>query len=653
MGGAREASRAIERSTTTPPPPTGTRVLPITIDRALEDYFPRRSFIQVYFEAVHNAVDAGATEITITIESNGKVQEPKFTLTIEDNGQGFTAPDFEQFKVLQTAKDRDHKGLGRLIYLAYFKEVEVQSIFDDGTRRRRTFTFSKEWGGGSELSVDTGSTPCGSKLTFREFTQKQLKTYDDLRPSKIKEKLRDHFYPLLHSRKHTKRPLRIQIDLLVNGAETPSLFPEQVVLEPDELPVLERRVIKDAPLDLYADIIVWYRVEPQSKAGGLNMIASVDDRTVPLNGISSATIPVGTSAFFLLESKLFTGMTDNARERLVLSGKLTLDDLMRVLKPAISKILHENLPEIGQRNQRTRGDFQQRYPHLLGLFDNDSVGLIDRDEAVKAAQLKFFAKQRDVLGSDPNDDVMFEQALEISSRALTEYVLYREHIIKRLDGTNSADLESALHDIIVPQRTRFEDAALVQDIYRNNVWLLDDKFMSFRTVLSEKEMGEVIAAITNNEEREEKTRPDITMVFSADPSSAEKVDVVVVEVKRRGVNLKESTYAAAQLQQRARLLVDHCPNIQRMWYYAVVDIDDELNQFLRDDSWISLYSKDRVYCKTRVLDRTGQNEKVEVPTFFVSFDAIVKDSKARNHAFLEILRSGFQALEKQADEPGS
>jgi antirestriction protein len=111
---------------------------------------------------------------------------------------------------------------------------------------------------------------------------------------------------------------------------------------------------------------------------------------------------------------------------------------------------------------------------------------------------------------------------------------------------------------------------MVRDIYRNNVWLLDDKFMTFRSVLSEKEMVEVIAAISHVEEQGDRTRPDIAMVFSADPSSVEKVDVVVVEVKRRAVSDKDTTYAAVQLLKRARMLIDHCPNIQRMWYYALV-----------------------------------------------------------------------------------
>jgi hypothetical protein len=58
-----------------------------------------------------------------------------------------------------------------------------------------------------------------------------------------------------------------------------------------------------------------------------------------------------------------------------------------------------------------------------------------------------------------------------------------------------------------------------------------------------------------------------------------------------------------------------------------------------------------VYHKTRSLTRKSDGVEVEAPTFFVSFDAVVKDAKSRNLAFLELLRSGFRALENRGNEP--
>lgn len=37
------------------------------------------------------------------------------------------------------------------------------------------------------------------------------------------------------------------------------------------------------------------------------------------------------------------------------------------------------------------------------------------------------------------------------------------------------------------------------DLYRNNAWILDDKFMTYQTILSDKEMSDVIQCITKGE----------------------------------------------------------------------------------------------------------------------------------------------------------
>ena len=94
-------------------------------------------------------------------------------------------------------------------------------------------------------------------------------------------------------------------------------------------------------------------------------------------------------------------------------------------------------------------------------------------------------------------------------------------------------------------------------IYRNNAWLLDDKFMSFHTILSEARMDKVIEAITlKDDAAADDGRPDISMIFSADPEAATAVDVVVVEIKKKTDDEKENQYAINQLLDRAVKLAE-------------------------------------------------------------------------------------------------
>jgi hypothetical protein len=339
--------------------------------------------------------------------------------------------------------------------------------------------------------------------------------------------------------------------------------------------------------------------------------------------------------------------SDLARQKLILPEGVREIDLFRFLKIEVSRILGDELPEIRTRNEQVKASFEDDFPHLIGLFDETTVGLVARDEVLETAQRKFFQQQKEILDSDPADEGAFQKSLEMSARSLTEYILYRDWVIKRLINSTSDDVETTLHNLIVPRYKTFDQEDLVQSIYKNNAWILDDKFMTYRTILSEASMKAVIAAITLEDELvEDDGRPDISMIFSADPDKAERVDVVVVELKRKRKDDKESTFAAVQLIKRARLLVDHCRNIQRVWYYGIIDIDDDLDQTLRDMNWTPLYSKGKVFYYPFTVRRKSDDISIPAPTFLMSFNSITEDAAARNHTFLELLKSNFRNQEE-------
>ncbi|WP_317202073.1 hypothetical protein [Janthinobacterium sp.] len=240
-------------------------------------------------------------------------------------------------------------------------------------------------------------------------------------------------------------------------------------------------------------------------------------------------------------------------------------------------------------------------------------------------------------------DLIYEKSLEASARTLTEYILYREKIIAKMKAMTADNTEDEIHNLIVPRWETFHQDSIVSDVYQNNAWLLDDKFMTFRTILSEARMGEVISAISLDDEKiaGEIGRPDIAMIFSADPKNSMPVDVVVIEIKKKTDNEKENQYAINQLLERAHKLAEHCPNIQRIWYYAILQINDSFARSLRQQEWATLFSKGKVYYQEFPTERSN-GTIVPTPIFAMSFDAIVSDTQSRNHTFLEILRSAMK-----------
>lgn len=602
---------------------------------AVDKFFPNSAFAQVFYEAVANAFDADATEIDIRIESDGALRPPGVKITIADNGAGFDDERFGHFARLQQPKDRHHKGLGRLVYLKYFKRVEVESFYSGF---RRTFVFEDDFDGDSCVEVVRGDHH-GSTLVFESFAGDRIKSYDDLRPQTIKTALVNQFLPLLY-RKTTEGvafEIRIVLDTDQDNAQH-HFFNDTVTVTARDIPLFEERIIEDPALGLFERVRMSFLVDDQGGDGSVVTLASVDSRSVPVALVRARPLPPNTSAVFLFESAVFDGTSDSERQVLDLPKEIPRAPLYQVLRREVGLVLEEHIPTIRQRNERTQQHFRDKYPHLVGLFDKEFVGVIDRDQAIAAAQQRFFEQQKSVLESAHLDDDTYRRSLEVSARTLAEYILYRDLIIKRLEALSKDDPEAAVHNVIVPQYTQYAGGDFVEHLHRNNAWLLDDRFMTYRTLLSDSRMQRVVAAITLEEEKGAggDGRPDIAMVFSADPKDDAPVDAVIIEMKRRIADDKDGLYAITQLTKRARLVVEHCPNIQRMWYFGIIEIDEALGQILIDQGWAPLFSRGRVFYRDFKIDG------VLAPTYVMSFESMIADAFARNHTFLEILKSEIE-----------
>ncbi|RLD53798.1 MAG: ATP-binding protein, partial [Bacteroidetes bacterium] len=130
-----------------------------------------------------------------------------------------------------------------------------------------------------------------------------------------------------------------------------------------------------------------------------------------------------------------------------------------------------------------------------------------------------------------------------------------------------------------------------------------------------------------------------------DPNEADKVDVVIIELKKLGLNLAKQEEIISQLKQRARRLVKYFPNkIQRVWFYGVIDFSKEFIIYLKENDYFEIYSKDKAFYgeeKIISIDKDSHNQ-VFVGINLISFDAFWKDAESRNSTFLKILKDGFR-----------
>lgn len=613
----------------------------IETSSAIKLFFPNPSLALVYYEAIANALDAGATEIDIEISIQSFTASETLNVTISDNGTGFTDESFDRFKTLMRPKDGFHKGIGRLVFLNYFGSVEITSEWKN---KRRKFVFKENFDGNSNIEDLPSIVPSNkTKLVFTNFSKDKIKSYDDLKPWSLKEKIISHLLPTLNDLRDRKMGFKIIIDLETEESNAQrEFFSSNVTITPDDLPELKLKKIQDDAVDAHSAINLHYHIKSTTAPANILTAVSIDGRTIPVNLIQPSSIPYGYSVFFIFSSDLFAASADSSRQKLLLPDELSESTLYSLLRREIGTVLTESIPKISETNSKTKKKFEDQFPHLLGYFDGTTVGLIDREEALNGAQQKFFRIQKEVLQCENLSDAIYEKSLEASARTLTEYILYREKIIAKMKSMTPGNSEEEIHNLIVPRWEDFDQNDIASDVYKNNAWLLDDKFMTFRTILSEARMDKVINAIRLSEEvGDESGRPDIAMIFSADPDDSIPVDVIVIEIKKKTNDEKENQYAVNQLLERADKLAQYCSNIQRIWYYAVLEVNDSFARSLRQQKWAPLFSKGRVFYQEFPTYRNDQTV-VPTPIFVMSFDAIVSDAAARNHTFLEILRAAMK-----------
>jgi hypothetical protein len=229
----------------------------INLNKAITTFYPNPSLEQVYFEAIANSFDAQASEISIVITIEAFDKPDTLRITIIDNGKGFSDIDFQKFSSLLEVESSDHKGLGRLVYLAYFSEAAFESHFGNSTRR--SFVFNNTFEG--DCKVDDHTSPSGTTINYRHFAGEKIKSYAYLVPGKIKESILQHFLPLLLHKQESGESLGITISLDVSEPNPDYDFvTSQVTLTLNDLPVLVKESIQESSLDFFQNIEVRYSI---------------------------------------------------------------------------------------------------------------------------------------------------------------------------------------------------------------------------------------------------------------------------------------------------------------------------------------------------------------------------------------------------------
>lgn len=626
----------------------------VNTKQAIKLFFQNPSLVQVFKEAIANSLDANATSIRVNIFIDSFEKQETLKIEIVDNGGGFTNERYKKFCELLKVEEESHQGVGRLVYLCYFNKIEVQSYFE---RHYRTFTFNDAFDeDNSDMKItEVPEKKQETRLVFSDCSMKRLASYSDIMPERLKHEILTEFYPRLYLLKKDGKDIEIHFKIdIPNKNKKHIVGAFETSITRDDIPDMRTVSINADNVEMFANTYLDYSIQQTNASSSTFLMTAfcVDNRTKIVDDIISfENLPThGYSFVFLLRSTILDGKVDPSRQNLTLNETI-LKPLKVLFRQKVAEVIEGQLPSVKERNQKTKESLMKTYPHLLGYFNNDEVGIISRSRSIEDAQKLFLRDQKDILEAQSLDDERYNKALDVSSRTLAQYNLYREKIISKVESYTSENSEADLHNLILPKRLVLQNGDL-DSIYNNNLWLLDNKYMTYTTAMSERTMTEVLDEIAQKaNDIEDDGRPDIAIVFSDNPNNADKhsVDVVIIELKKRGITLAKTEEVESQLQQRAVKLLKYYPNkIQRMWFYGIVEFTKEFKLSLRNNKYTPLYSKDSLYYKENewYTDLEDDSKPYKVGTYILSIDAFIKDAKAHNEVFLNILKEGFAPKER-------
>lgn len=605
----------------------------INLKQAIKLFYSKSSFDMIYQEAIANALDANATTIQIIFTAKSLSAVETINLSIKDNGVGFTDERYEKFCKLMEIDEQDnaHRGLGRLVYLFYFENVKIKSHFNQ--KKFREFEFDKDFGGTNNKAIETEDTPSGSILNMSGYSLTKLKEKNFADVEWIRKSILKKFYSQLYSAKKNDKRIIITINSNIGNKTCSSTIDSNSLPEFNEVKFV-------SPYSLDGEMILLYSIkECDTNESSVITALSIDGRNETIDVFAEESIPQGYEMVFMLLSDSFQGRTDAIRMNITLPAN-DIKSLQKTFRTKILEILAKELPHVIDSKKEINKKLNDKYPHLSGYFEEETIGISSQNNIIKEAQNKFFAAQREILNKSNLSDEELKKSIDLSGRALTEYIVFRQLMIDKLKSINKKDLEATIHNIIVPQRKVLRSENRIENVYQNCSWILDEKFMTYSTVLSEMEMSNLITEIIKEDVERDDDRPDIAIIFSDDPKTVKKVDVVIVELKKKGLKPEENVKVEVQLEKRARKLFDIYPDkIQRLWLYGVTELDDEYKSHLSTAGYHPLYSKGTIFVNTTDITVSWKSGiKIPAARYVMDFDALVDDANARNKTFLDIIK---------------
>jgi hypothetical protein len=629
------------------------------------------------FEAVSNAIHATTARLKAKTAAQGTVEVvfslPKgkkpLVVTIRDNGIGLDKKNFDAFLTTDTDNKLEigGKGVGRLMWLDAFDDIQVESVFLDGrSLKRRTFSFvlsnSDQVQDLRVQAAPKGATP-GTVVTLRKLRDNKYKAIFPKRKGYISQYVFSHFLPVFVSGASP----RVDVTIGDEAWSYPSDM-QEFIYRTEDHSKLNTRDFGEVRL-----VLMECDKKASSDLKGSHFIHLVgDNRTVKSQSIDAK---LGLKNFGPGEDRAFHAClfgsyldrhVNQERTGFTFEDKTIEEIVNTVCMPYIEEFLKEPLLKLRKEQQDQVAKIVETYPsvsfgkiptlqeHLpKGELTPDAIyghlarerfrrderqakGIREALTRLRSAKLTY-----DEFGSSLRTAVADVEAQE--QRSLAEYILRRkvvldfmEELLKKIsldDSDASYQREDVLHAMICPLKVSTVDGEKEISAASHDLWVVDERLALAQYFHSDKTFKALGKGYDSDD------RADI-LVFNTAHGLTQSDDtkrILIVEFKRPGRKnyptsenpIDQVTGYVEKLQKGLSTDVNGRPikpSSDTVFYcFIVADIVGNL------EKWTRTWEKTVDGRGRRYVPRDGFQGSIEV----IGWDTVLEDARNRNRSFFE------------------
>ena len=590
--------------------------VPASIEAIVDD-LQEVTWEQVVFEAVTNALQANAIEINITFNLFSlDISDKRYVdqLIIEDNGEGFNEDNIKSFKNYRSQLKRDLgcKGIGRFLYLKIFEKVHIESL-----DKHIDFVIDQD------IKVSNLEFEVLTTKVFFEKAKKQF-TVDYER---LEQDLKDHFIAYFRL---------IEKEVIINIFENKQL---KKTIKSTQIPKFETEKFKIHTHEFMLDYVfnddTIKHYDGFYCAGGRVVI-----KNSHLESKKKFNFFKNINILFILSSSYFDNNVNETRDDLTimpvrtsegLFHDLSWKDIHFELANQIKSIAKKHQIDIEEEAKKSLVKARKEAPFLAYYLRDNENGL-EADDLIHQAKKEFEDDKEALRSEDKKAIGDFDKMLGIVNQAeLAEYIFDRQRKIEQLKNlTTDEALEKEIHNLFMQRYTKDEN----KNYKSNNLWLFDDRFMTYDKIFSEAQLREIFPNLLDNIDR-----PDIISIVSNTFEKDKITDIVLIELKRPSEKI-----TPAEAQRELRSYADYInqsrqENKIRIWAYAFLKFDEDTERDLRLDEYnqIPTQSKYPIYYKF--------SNTTNIIINFLDYSSIAFDADTRNKTFMKILNGETLKIE--------